>query len=218
MSRSVVTHVCPIRSGSFSEEVPLNWNKWVRQTHRWLSIAFTVTVIANFVALAQGEGCPALGDLLAAAPARLAPVHRSVLVRAAVCHQVAQRATHRLFTSRRYSISSRSRDVGAGALPPGCLQRRHDRRARDERPLRAGGSDVEPRRTGMVRREVRGDVEDRAVRGRSRSSMGHRVRRTPRILPTYPLDTGIRPESNTCSGGPGEVPDGEVNAHLGNPG
>src|SRR5438445_8438120 len=29
-------------------------------------------------------------------PARLAPLHRSVLVRAAVCHQVAQRATHRL--------------------------------------------------------------------------------------------------------------------------
>jgi hypothetical protein len=36
--------------------VPLNWNKWVRQTHRWLSIAFTVTVIANFVALAQRRG------------------------------------------------------------------------------------------------------------------------------------------------------------------
>jgi len=29
----------------------MNWNKWVRQTHRWLSIAFTVTVIANFVVL-----------------------------------------------------------------------------------------------------------------------------------------------------------------------
>ena len=33
----------------------MNWNKWIRQTHRWLSIAFTVTVIANFVAMAQGE-------------------------------------------------------------------------------------------------------------------------------------------------------------------
>jgi len=31
----------------------LNWNKWVRQTHRWLSIAFTVAVIVTFVALAQ---------------------------------------------------------------------------------------------------------------------------------------------------------------------
>ena len=29
-------------------------SKWVRQIHRWLSIAFTVTVIANFVALSQG--------------------------------------------------------------------------------------------------------------------------------------------------------------------
>ena len=34
----------------------MNWNAWVRQTHRWVSIAFTVTVIANFVALAIGEG------------------------------------------------------------------------------------------------------------------------------------------------------------------
>ena len=33
-------------------------NKWIRQTHRWLSIVFTVTVIANFVALAQGTGMP----------------------------------------------------------------------------------------------------------------------------------------------------------------
>ena len=31
-------------------------SKWVRQIHRWLSIAFTVTVIANFVVLAQGGG------------------------------------------------------------------------------------------------------------------------------------------------------------------
>ena len=33
-------------------------NKWVRQIHRWLSIVFTVTVIANFVAMAQGDGMP----------------------------------------------------------------------------------------------------------------------------------------------------------------
>jgi hypothetical protein len=33
----------------------VNWNKWVRQIHRWLSIAFTVTVIVSFVALAQEE-------------------------------------------------------------------------------------------------------------------------------------------------------------------
>ena len=29
-------------------------NYWVRQTHRWVSIAFTVTVVANFVAMTQG--------------------------------------------------------------------------------------------------------------------------------------------------------------------
>ena len=40
------------------KEVPLNWNSWIRQIHRWLSIAFTVTVIANFIALAQGGGMP----------------------------------------------------------------------------------------------------------------------------------------------------------------
>ena len=32
----------------------MNWNRWIRQTHRWLSIAFTLTVLANFVALARG--------------------------------------------------------------------------------------------------------------------------------------------------------------------
>ena len=31
----------------------MNWNRWVRQTHRWLSVAFTVSVIVTFVALAQ---------------------------------------------------------------------------------------------------------------------------------------------------------------------
>ena len=31
-----------------------NRNHWIRQTHRWLSMAFTLTVIANFVAMARG--------------------------------------------------------------------------------------------------------------------------------------------------------------------
>ena len=31
----------------------MNWNIWMRQIHRWLSIAFTVAVIAAFVALAR---------------------------------------------------------------------------------------------------------------------------------------------------------------------
>jgi hypothetical protein len=33
----------------------LNWSTLIRQTHRWLSIAFTVTVIANFVAMSRGQ-------------------------------------------------------------------------------------------------------------------------------------------------------------------
>ena len=33
----------------------MNWNKWVRQTHRWLSIAFTVGVIVNTVAVGLGK-------------------------------------------------------------------------------------------------------------------------------------------------------------------
>ena len=36
----------------------MSWSKWIRQGHRWLSIAFTVTVIANIVALSTGEGQP----------------------------------------------------------------------------------------------------------------------------------------------------------------
>ena len=31
----------------------MHWNKWVRHIHRWLSIAFTVGVIVNIVAVAQ---------------------------------------------------------------------------------------------------------------------------------------------------------------------
>ena len=37
---------------------PLNWNNWIRRIHRWLSIVFTVTVIANFIARSRGNGAP----------------------------------------------------------------------------------------------------------------------------------------------------------------
>ena len=36
----------------------MNWNSAIRKTHRWLSIAFTITVIANFVQIAMGKGNP----------------------------------------------------------------------------------------------------------------------------------------------------------------
>ena len=48
----------------------LNWNKWVRQTHRWLSIAFTVAVIVNIVAVVQGKYSSRVG-LLAVFPLAL---------------------------------------------------------------------------------------------------------------------------------------------------
>lgn len=34
----------------------MNWSGWIRQTHRWVSIIFTVTVLANFVALGALRG------------------------------------------------------------------------------------------------------------------------------------------------------------------
>ena len=48
----------------------MNWNKWVRQTHRWLSMTFTVAVIVNIVAVVQKKYTNGLG-LLAVAPLAL---------------------------------------------------------------------------------------------------------------------------------------------------
>ena len=33
----------------------MNWNKWIRQTHRWLAIVFTLTVVTCFLALGLGQ-------------------------------------------------------------------------------------------------------------------------------------------------------------------
>ncbi|XXZ35911.1 hypothetical protein WME89_19740 [Sorangium sp. So ce321] len=57
-------------SGSSSEDVPLSWNNWVRQTHRWLSIAFTVAVIINIAVMGQ-EKAPVWVGLLALLPLAL---------------------------------------------------------------------------------------------------------------------------------------------------
>jgi cytochrome b len=48
----------------------LNWNRWIRETHRWLSIAFTAAVLANFAAMTQGEP-PAWVGFLALLPLAL---------------------------------------------------------------------------------------------------------------------------------------------------
>src|SRR5215469_11496868 len=49
-----------------SQEGPLNWNKWIRQTHRWLSVAFTVAVVINLVAVVLGKYTARLGLLAVA--------------------------------------------------------------------------------------------------------------------------------------------------------
>lgn len=36
----------------------MNGGRWIRQTHRWTSVVFTATVVANFVARALSPGEP----------------------------------------------------------------------------------------------------------------------------------------------------------------
>jgi hypothetical protein len=48
----------------------LNWNKWFRQIHRWLSMAFTVGVIINIVAVSTDRYANWVG-LLAGLPLAL---------------------------------------------------------------------------------------------------------------------------------------------------
>jgi hypothetical protein len=39
----------------------MNWSKWIRQTHRWVSVIFTVAVIINGVTVVQGKYSNKLG-------------------------------------------------------------------------------------------------------------------------------------------------------------
>ena len=48
----------------------MSWNKWIRQIHRWLSIAFTAAVIVNGIAVAEKKYTASLG-LLAVVPLAL---------------------------------------------------------------------------------------------------------------------------------------------------
>ena len=36
----------------------MKWSNSIRQTHRWLGVAFTVTVIANIAVMSVGQGMP----------------------------------------------------------------------------------------------------------------------------------------------------------------
>ena len=49
----------------------MSWNKWIRQTHRWLSVALTVAVIINGVAVVEGKYTSKLGLLAVATLALL---------------------------------------------------------------------------------------------------------------------------------------------------
>lgn len=41
----------------------VNWSKWIRQFHRWLSITFAVMVVANFALMGQGQIAYIVGGL-----------------------------------------------------------------------------------------------------------------------------------------------------------
>ena len=41
----------------------MNWNNFIRQFHRWLSIAFTIAVIINIVAMALQQQATWIGLL-----------------------------------------------------------------------------------------------------------------------------------------------------------
>ena len=41
----------------------MNWNNWIRQSHRWLSIVFTVAVIINIIAMIAQQQATWIGLL-----------------------------------------------------------------------------------------------------------------------------------------------------------
>jgi hypothetical protein len=45
----------------------MNWNKWIRQTHRWLSIAFTLVVVFDGVAVFEKKYTNWMGLMAVAA-------------------------------------------------------------------------------------------------------------------------------------------------------
>jgi hypothetical protein len=63
-------------------------NVWIRQVHRWLSIVFTVAVIANFVAM--GSGSLRRGSYMRRYHHFFADVHRPVHVCHSLRRQVAR--------------------------------------------------------------------------------------------------------------------------------
>lgn len=69
----------------------------------------------------------------------------------------------------------------------------------------------------MVRRELREAGQGTSRRGPPGRPVGPPAGR-PLQIRRFFFDTGMRPVSDACSRAPGEAPDNEVDAHLGNPG
>lgn len=38
-----------------SQATRINWSGFIRQSHRWISMAFTLTVVVNFIAIGMGH-------------------------------------------------------------------------------------------------------------------------------------------------------------------
>jgi hypothetical protein len=44
-----------VREPTDQREAPLNWNKGIRQFHRWMAVTFTLVVVAIFAMLGAGQ-------------------------------------------------------------------------------------------------------------------------------------------------------------------
>ncbi len=57
----------------------MNWSEWIRQTHRWISVAFTMAVIINGVTVVRGKYSNKLGLYAVAILALLTGLYLFVL-------------------------------------------------------------------------------------------------------------------------------------------
>ena len=71
----------------------MNWTRFIRQSHRWVSIAFTLGVIINGIAVARGKytGCVGLLALLPLAVLLFTGLYLFVLPYAAKWRSAKQR-------------------------------------------------------------------------------------------------------------------------------
>ena len=113
----------------------MNWNMCIRQIHRWLSIAFTVAVIVNVIAMMQEK--QAVWPI-GVVPARTATcAHRASHVpRCRMPHQMARAAGHQR-TGMTQWPQARHRDESRRKAGPAFRRQSSDRQGRGRRP-RAG--------------------------------------------------------------------------------